>query len=72
MQALSLTGKPGRWVPLALIAPLPSNPQLTALFVSGLVHMASAISYAVRGAFQFSPSFPRRHPKGPGRQDGLW
>jgi uncharacterized membrane protein len=41
---------------------LPTNPGMTASPVPVLVHIVSAISYAVLGAFQFSDALRRRRP----------
>jgi uncharacterized membrane protein len=49
---------------------LPANPRLTASPVPLIVHIVSALTYAVFGAFQFSARFRRRHPgwhRGAGR-----
>ncbi|MBG0738004.1 DUF2306 domain-containing protein [Paeniglutamicibacter antarcticus] len=42
---------------------MPANQRLTASPVPVVVHITSAISYAVLGALQFSPGFRRRHLK---------
>jgi len=42
---------------------LPANPRIAASPVPVVVHIASAIPYAVLGAFQFSSSFRRRRPR---------
>jgi uncharacterized membrane protein len=42
---------------------MPANPRLAASPVPVVVHIISAVSYAVLGAFQFSPGLRRRHPK---------
>jgi hypothetical protein len=39
---------------------LPANPRLTASPVPVVVHIVSAVTYAVLGAFQFSASLRRR------------
>jgi uncharacterized membrane protein len=41
---------------------IPANPDLTASPVPLVVHIVSALSYAVLGAFQFSPHLRRRRP----------
>jgi uncharacterized membrane protein len=41
---------------------LPANPRLTASPVPLVVHIVSALSYAVLGAFQFSAGLRRRRP----------
>jgi uncharacterized membrane protein len=41
---------------------LPANPRMTASPVPVLVHITSAVGYAVLGALQFSPQFRRRRP----------
>jgi uncharacterized membrane protein len=41
---------------------LPANPGLTASPVAVIVHIVSAILYAVLGAFQFSPGLRRHRP----------
>jgi uncharacterized membrane protein len=41
---------------------MPANPRITASPVPVVVHIVSAVVYAVLGAFQFSSSFRRRRP----------
>ena len=41
---------------------LPANPGLTASPVPVIVHIVSAVPYALLGAFQFSAGLRRRHP----------
>lgn len=41
---------------------IPENTRMTASPVPAIVHIVSAIPYAVLGAFQFSPRFRRRWP----------
>ena len=41
---------------------IPANPRLTASPVPLIVHIVSALSYAVLGAFQFSAALRRRRP----------
>jgi uncharacterized membrane protein len=42
---------------------LPANPRMTASPLPVAVHIASALPYAVLGAFQFSSGLRRRHPR---------
>jgi uncharacterized membrane protein len=42
---------------------LPADPRITASPVPVVVHIVSAVSYAVLGAFQFSASLRRRRPR---------
>ena len=42
---------------------LPANPRMTASPVPVVVHVVSAVPYAVLGAFQFSAGIRRRHPR---------
>ncbi len=46
----------------ALAALMPANPRLTAAPGPVVVHVLSAIAYAVLGAFQFSAGLRRRRP----------
>ena len=41
---------------------MPANPRLTASPVPVVVHIVSAVAYAVLGAFQFSAALRRRRP----------
>jgi uncharacterized membrane protein len=77
------SGRPTRWVPLALIALvlipaifgslrlielaggpqlMPADPRFTSSPLPVVVHIASAVSYAILGAFQFSTALRRRRP----------
>jgi uncharacterized membrane protein len=81
--ARARSGRPTRWVPLALIAIvvipaifgslrliglaggpqlMPADPRFTSSPLPVVVHIASAVSYAVLGAFQFSTALRRRRP----------
>ena len=42
---------------------MPANPAITASPIPVIVHIVSAVLYAVLGAFQFSASLRRRHPR---------
>lgn len=42
---------------------LPANPRMTASPLPVVVHVLSAVPYAVLGAFQFSSRLRRRHPR---------
>jgi uncharacterized membrane protein len=42
---------------------LPANPRMTASPLPVVVHVTSAVPYAVLGAFQFSAGLRRRHPR---------
>lgn len=42
---------------------LPANPRMTASPLPVVVHITSAVPYAVLGAFQFSAGLRRRHPR---------
>jgi len=76
-------GRPGRWVPFALIGLvvipalfgslrliglaggpqlMPADPRMTASPLPVIVHIVSAVGYAVLGAFQFSTALRRRRP----------
>jgi hypothetical protein len=41
---------------------MPADPRMTASPVPVIVHIVSAVGYAILGAFQFSASFRRRRP----------
>ena len=41
---------------------MPANPRMTASPLPVVVHIISAVAYAVLGAFQFSAALRRRHP----------
>src|SRR3954454_3413292 len=41
---------------------MPANPRITASPVPAVVHIISAVAYAVLGAFQFSAALRRRRP----------
>lgn len=42
---------------------LPANPRMTESPLPVVIHVVSAVTYAVLGAFQFSSSLRRRHPR---------